>query len=458
MNKRRMNIGLPILVIAIMLISMIAVTTSTSNWQQFQYDVANTGSSTANAPDTNRIKWITEDIGAVVGSQAMIAGDFVFVYANDMVYGISMETGTTIWNTSIPGDTKSWGSWTSPAYNNGTLFVSAGYNLTMINATTGTVLQQIAFPDGNIYSCNGGPTVADGMVFVGSGLTPWGDAVNRSHYYALNETDLTDEKWNITNGACESATSTPAVAANRVVFGNGSSLTCADEANGDIIWSTPLAVGSVGGSAAIDAAHDRVYVTTYVWSGPGTLYALNFTNGVEDWNVTIDYTSSTPAISGEYIYVSGNDSAPGVTYCFNQTGALQWTVPHGSWTVSPTIADDKLFTGDVAPYGGNGICVFNATTGTPTWSYAHGGSSPSVAEEDNGDGIIISIGNDGSVYAFSDRIIVGDANRNGEVTAADAFMVLQMAVGSIPPNDEADMNCDGRVTSLDALMILQTTA
>ena len=52
----------------------------------------------------------------------------------------------------------------------------------------------------------------------------------------------------------------------------------------------------------------------------------------------------------------------------------------------------------------------------------------------------------------------GDANRNGEVTAADAFTVLQMVVGSIPPNDEADMNCDGRVTSLDALIILQTTA
>ena len=51
----------------------------------------------------------------------------------------------------------------------------------------------------------------------------------------------------------------------------------------------------------------------------------------------------------------------------------------------------------------------------------------------------------------------GDANRDREVTAADASTVLQMAVGSIPPNDEADMNCDGRVTSLDALLILQTT-
>ncbi|CAD6492077.1 MAG: Outer membrane protein assembly factor BamB [Candidatus Argoarchaeum ethanivorans] len=457
MNKRKMNTGLAILVITIVLISAIAAIASASNWPQFQYDVANTGNYPANAPDTKHIKWITEDIGAVKGSQAMIIDDRVFVYANTKVYALNKTTGTTIWNRSIPGDTQSYGSWASPAYNNSMLFVSGGYNLTKINATTGAMIQEIAFPDGNIYSCNGGPTVVDGVVFVGSGLPPYEDTVNRSHYYAFNESDLTDEKWNITNGASESATSTPAVAANRVVFGNGSSLTCADKTSGNIIWSTPLAIGSVGGSAAIDVTHDRIYVTTYVWGGQSTLYALNFTNGVEDWNATINYTSSTPAISGEYIYVSGDDNAPGVTYCFNQTGVQQWTVPHGSGTVSPTIADGMLFTGDVTWSSGDGIYVYNATTGTSVWSYPHGGSSPSIAEEDNGDGMVVSIGNDGRVYAFSDRIITGDANRNGEVTAEDASTVLQMAVGSIPPNDEADMNCDGRVTSLDALLILQTT-
>jgi outer membrane protein assembly factor BamB len=430
----------------------------TFDWTQFHYDVANTGNSPADAPETSHMKWISEDIGAVTGSQAMIAGDLVFVYANDTVYGISSETGTTIWNASIPGDTQVYGSWASPAYNDGVLFVSAGYNLTRINAETGTVLQQIAFPDGNIYSCNGGPTVIDGVVFVGSGLTPWEDDVARSHYYAFNENDLTDEKWNITNGAYESATSTPAVTANKVVFGNGSSLTCADETNGNIIWSTPL-VGSVGGSAAIDAANDRVYVTTYVWGGQSTLYALDFANGVEDWNATIDYTSSTPAISGDYIYVSGGGGdKQGHTYCFNSAGVEQWNVSCGRWTMSPAIVDGKLFTGNSDPFtsDADGISAFNAISGALVWSYDHAGSSPAVAEYDNGKGIVVSIGNDGRVYAFSD--IIGDVNHDGSVTTADAVIALQMAVGAVPPNGEADMNHDGAVTSLDALMIMQAAA
>ena len=424
---------------------------SIQDWTQFHCDAANTGNSPADAPDTNHVKWITEDIGAVTGSQAMIVGGMVFVYANDEVYGISRETGATLWNASIPGDAKSWGSWASPAYNDGVLFVSAGYNLTRIDAETGTVLQQIAFPDGNIYSCNGGPTVADGMVFVGSGLTPWDDNVARSHYYAFDENDLTDEKWNITNGVSESATSTPAVAANRVVFGNGSSLTCADEANGANIWST-LLVGSVGGSAAIDVLDDRVYVTTYIWGGQGTLYALNFTNGVEDWNATINYTSSTPAIHGDHIYVSGGSGdEQGHTYCFDSTGVEQWNVSCGRWTMSPAIVDGKLFTGNTDPFtsDADGISAFNAETGEPVWSYEHTGSSPSVA-----DNLLVSIGNDGRVYAFSD-ILRGDANNDGSVTTADAVIVLQMAVGAVPPNDAADVNSDGAVTSLDALMILQ---
>ncbi|RZB28810.1 MAG: hypothetical protein AEth_01812 [Candidatus Argoarchaeum ethanivorans] len=450
------NIRVLILVITIVLISAIAAIASASNWPQFQYDVANTGNSTANAPDTNHIKWITEDIGAVTGSQAMIVDDRVFVYANTKVYALNKTTGTTIWNRSIPGDTQNYDSWASPAYNNSMLFVSGGYNLTKINATTGVMIQEIAFPDGG-YSCNGGPTVANGMVFAGSG---------GSKYYAFDESDMNTVVWNYTVPE-GNAVSTPTVADGKVIVGARSpwgiatsNLSCLHEATGVLAWATPTQLtGAIGGSVSIDASNDRVYVATYVDYGgdTGRIYAINFTTGAIVWSQSITYTDSTPAISCEYIYVSGSVNAPGVTYCFNQTGVQQWTVPHGSWTVSPTIADDKFFTGDVAPYGGNGLYVFNATTGAPIWSYPHGGSSPSVVEEDNGDDMVVSIGNDGRVYAFSDRIITGDANRNGEITAEDASTVLQMAVGSIPPNDEADMNCDGRVTSLDALLILQTT-
>jgi outer membrane protein assembly factor BamB len=104
----------------------------------------------------------------------MIAGDLVFVYANVTVYGLDRDTGAELWSALIPGDTRGFDSWASSAYSNDAIFVSAGYNLTKIDVN-GNKLHEIAFPDDG-YSCNGGPTVADGMVFAGSGST---------NYYAI---------------------------------------------------------------------------------------------------------------------------------------------------------------------------------------------------------------------------------------------------------------------------------
>jgi len=51
----------------------------------------------------------------------------------------------------------------------------------------------------------------------------------------------------------------------------------------------------------------------------------------------------------------------------------------------------------------------------------------------------------------------GDINGDGEVTAADAAIVLRMAVSG-ECSEEADVSGDHKVTSLDALMILQWAA
>ena len=51
----------------------------------------------------------------------------------------------------------------------------------------------------------------------------------------------------------------------------------------------------------------------------------------------------------------------------------------------------------------------------------------------------------------------GDLNGDGQITAADAAITLQIAVSG-EHNDNADMDGDGRVSSVDALMILQAAA
>ena len=66
---------------------------------------------------------------------------------------------------------------------------------------------------------------------------------------------------------------------------------------------------------------------------------------------------------------------------------------------------------------------------------------------------LIYFGTDGRyVYCIGRR---GDLNRDGAVTAEDAVIALQMAVGAVPAVLAADMDGDGGVTSLDALIILQ---
>jgi outer membrane protein assembly factor BamB len=444
-------------------ISASIATATGSEWTQFHCDIANTGNSPADAPDTNHTKWISADINASEASQAIIVGDCVFAYisaggADDAVSALDRATGDVIWRTTFPGETKDWGSSTSPVYDNGMVFVAAGYNVTRFDAATGAKLQEIAFPDSG-YLCNGGVTVADGMVFVGSG-----DGAN---YYALNASDLADVVWNYAPNLTH-AYSTPAVADNRVVFGDAGwgfddgYLYCINESTGYLVWSTEL-TGLVWGSAAIDAANNRVYVGTAVdWANDqGRLFALEFDTGDIVWSAEIRYTSGTPAISDEHIYVSASGEAPGVTYCFDRTGTLQWNVSSGSRQISPAVADGKLFTGDVgtggmSSTGAEGIYAYDAATGALTWQYERAGSSPSVAEDAGGNSIVVSIGADGKVYAFTD-IVTGDLNHDGNLTSADVLIALEIAVSGEYVSD-ADIDENGYVNALDARMIMQAAA
>ncbi|MCK4651689.1 MAG: hypothetical protein KAT13_01195 [Methanosarcinales archaeon] len=61
------------------------------------------------------------------------------------------------------------------------------------------------------------------------------------------------------------------------------------------------------------------------------------------------------------------------------------------------------------------------------------------------------------LFETKSPLLKGDVNGDGEVTPADAVIVLAMAARG-EQSTEADLSGDGRVTSLDALMILQAAA
>jgi hypothetical protein len=78
-----------------------------------------------------------------------------------------------------------------------------------------------------------------------------------------------------------------------------------------------------------------------------------------------------------------------------------------------------------------------------------------------GENTITIIATDGAGLTTTAAVTVryepvrGDLNRDGVLTPADAAIALEIAAGSRPFKDVADVSGDDRVTSLDALIILQ---
>ena len=148
-----------------------------TDWMQFHYDIANTGNSPSNAPDDNTTKWISDNIGAVASSQAMIVGDKVFVYCGDSLKALSKASGAVLWN-SQPMTPSPYGGYSSPAWHDGKVFIGSNDTVYCMNDTTGAEIWNTTLSGAQIL--NSAPTVANGLVFIGD--------YNNFAYYALNET------------------------------------------------------------------------------------------------------------------------------------------------------------------------------------------------------------------------------------------------------------------------------
>ncbi|NIA10273.1 MAG: PQQ-binding-like beta-propeller repeat protein [Nitrospiraceae bacterium] len=437
-----------------MILALTTIPASASDWTQFHCDLEHTGYSTSYAPNTNDIAWISDDIGAHSASSVTIADGQIFVYCWDYLVCLDEYTGAVVWNVSVNKTSDVCGSWVTPAYHGGRVFLSANETC-CFDATDGSLVWTFEPPTGK-GAVDGGCAIAEDMVFT----SDW----DGNHYYCLNESDGT-EIWNFTVDGAAQSTPVVSVADNRALFGSYSGVCvpggvayCVNMTTGDEIWNFTTDNSFCGSVTIGDGV---VYLTEYNFYGDSVLYALHSENGTVKWNKSVERTDSTPALAYGNVYVCGGCKGLSdlMTYCFNATtGALLWNTSAsdeiGNWKCSPAVADGKVFVGKPYFEGGvmdyAGTYALDASTGEIVWNYQKGGSSPAVA-----DGMVFTVGS-GKVYAFGYGI--GDANHDGEVTSADAALTLGMAVGAVPANEEADVNHDGAVTSLDALMILQAVA
>jgi len=377
------------------------------DWPQFHYDEAHVGFSPSEAPNTSEIAWVSEDIGAVPLSSLIVANGKVFAYCSKMhvdsdysyLVALDESNGERIWTTQIA--TREYGSWATPAYTDGSVFVSSRDKVYRIDADGGAVIWEFKSP-GGYGSFISGPVVTSRAVYVGD----W----NGCHYYCIDKNNGT-EIWDFTVSGY--AQSVPAIAYDTVYFGSAYSgdnrVYCVDACSGKEVWNTSFPIDkSVCGSVTI--ADKIVYLTTYDFCGTGIFYALNAVNGSKVWEHTIERTDSTPAYYPspvrDYVYAAGGFTTKEVC-CFDaKNGSLVWRVSGlGSWTNSPVVSKDgKVFVGKEGGGGMTpgyvGLYCLDALTGDELWHTEYGGSSPAIAN-----GFVYTIGADGRVYAFGNSTL-----------------------------------------------------
>ncbi len=281
---------------------------------------------------------------------------------------------------------------------------------------------------GGFYSS---PSVADGMVYVGSG---------DGNVYAFRAKSG-HLLWSYTtDGAIYSS---PAVA-NGVVYIATDTVYALNAETGALLWSY------FGGSGSPAVVNGVVYAD----SGNNVI-ALNASTGALLWGYATGNTvASSPAVKDGVVYVSSGDNN---LYALNaSTGALLWTYNMG------TLADSSAAVGNGVVYmgqTGDGYCptrdtycevyALNATTGALLWKHARWGrwSSPAVAHS-----VVYIASEDGNVYAFraksgkllwsfatNGQLFSSPAVANGVVyIATDTVYALNAETGALLWNHAVD--------------------
>jgi len=182
----------------------------------------------------------------------------------------------------------------------------------------------------------------------------------------------------------------------------------------------------------------------------------------EVWNGSVDLTPGT-------VNMTADDS--GVEYTISSTCAMYATIKAAEKGGFAYLTSDDWYD----DYGALRFTMLNdrPEAGFDGWLYRVNypdepqPPSPNLCELNDGDVVTWYWGSGmGATPEESDMLIQirvtiaekGDLNRDGWISAADALITLQMAVGAVPAVDAADVSGDGRVTSLDALMILKAAA
>ncbi len=456
-----------LLALACLALACLAGVSAADDWHQFQKDAMNIGATSNAAPRSDpELVWSafthTSEWSGGIDVPPIIAGDFVYIYdVNGTLQAFNKTDGTLIWR----NETSVGFQGSTPAYGNGKIFVaSSAGDMYAFDAATGEELWKKHATDRD-FKC---PVMYhDHKIYVGEGLS---GGVRTKYYYCYD--DSGNELWkHATDDTAGFLWCGASVVENYLVYPvhegrlmsvyieNG---TLRDEV--DLKSGLSFSRSDLGRIRASVSYHDRyVYTTSEKSQATGYVWKVGFEDGRfvdHGWSSLIGFSTSTPVIHGGRVYVGqgGHEHPSGNLTCLNDSnGDLIWryTVPKGVKS-SPalSIGDDGAYIHfTTAMSGGSLYCLQDCGSfATLAWEYNPPDDGYILQGAAISDGFVYFGTDGGYVYCIGRR---GDLNQDGSVTAADAGIALQMAVGAVSALGMGDMNGDGRVTSLDALMIIQ---
>ena len=484
-----------VIAIVVAVVSMTPIA-SASDWQQFQKDEINIGWTTDSAPVNDpELAWSKHTSGTGMGGidvTPIVADGAVYVLdCKGILWSFDATTGTENWHTDLTAGSGSF-EVSTPAYNNGIVYaaVSSGSEgagdgrVCAVYANNGTI-RECEYYGLDTFQLNTPITYADGKIYVGNSK---GAKKDISTYYCIDASDVTNEIWNRTaphpTGYYWAGA---AIVGDYIIYGDDTAnVTCLNKDTGAFVdyinvseacGVTP--VEEIRSSIVWNEATGRIYFTGKKPSPrSGHAYAVSFNAATGDlgnscdWVKDIDYTTSTPVVYGDRVYVCmggmyGGDAK--VLKCLDEAnGNILYTYsitcpttgPCGSQS-SPAVS---VVNGHVYIYfttnmdNGSAYCVEDTGSAlVEKWEW-------NPPEPDNqfilqgmaiADGFVYFGTDEGYVYALKEGGLCGDVNCDGVPSVSDIVLLNgRVYQGTTLCNEWAgDVNCDGVLSVSDIVLL-----
>ncbi len=501
--KKREGKGIALLVSAIIVIAVTSSVAVATDWPQFQKDEKNSGWTPDFGPQTapefepGGNSWYRDlpDAGySGIDTTPIVVGDFVYVLTADgsaaYLYKFHKDGSGSGWaNNRTQVGNAGYMQLSNPTSDgSSTIFVAnnkpATAGICAVDIATGTVNWNTLVTDGGNYAQADTPILYhEGRIFFG---TTYGSPDKYYCYWANNGTQC----WARTCASPEDGGyywAGGAIIGDYLVFGDEYDiLTSVYWCNGTTkdtldVTTLPYADGTrrtIRSSITWDGA-SGIYFTDKPSGGNAWKVGFNAATGMFNpvgWRNPIGYTTSTPVVYGERVYVGqGGFGAAGKLYCLNAaTGATIWTfTPNGGVQSSPAISTAG---GEIHIYftancqQGRAYCVKdNGVTGDEIWHFETFESGTSGGYILQGGAVSdgwMFFGNDGGgFYGLTDSGAVTEPDLdvtaiNHDTIYSNTYNIITATVENIGTGDAGTFNVtldDGSgtvdevtVTGLDA--------